>query len=75
MSTEPGDTDTIRQALERSGLDPGGIDLAWLAGIKLGAEQRIAGFHADPALAAALPAFAIWPELAAGKTEASDATP
>jgi hypothetical protein len=75
MSTEPANADSVRQELERTGIDPAGIDLAWLAGIKLNAEQRIAAFRADPALADMLPAFAIWPELAAAKTEAPDGTP
>jgi hypothetical protein len=44
----------IHAMLEQLGLDPGGVDLEWLARVKHDTEERIAEHRRDPAFGAAL---------------------
>jgi hypothetical protein len=51
------EVEALRQAFADAGLDPAGIDLAWLARFKINTEASIAAARSDPAFAAAKPAF------------------
>jgi hypothetical protein len=53
--------DAIRAALERLGLDPTGVDLAWLANVIHDTEQRIADYRKGPEFAAILALSAVPP--------------
>jgi hypothetical protein len=61
MSTDELSPDVIRAALERLGLEPTGVDLAWLAWVKHDAEQQIAEHRRSPEFAAALVVAAVPP--------------
>jgi hypothetical protein len=54
MSTHELPQDTVRAALERLGLDPTGVDLAWLARVKHDTEQRIDDCRRSPEFSAIL---------------------
>ena len=49
--------ESLKAALVAAGIDPTGLDLAFLAGIKDETEQRIAAHRSDPGYTAAAPAF------------------
>jgi hypothetical protein len=49
--------EAMRAAFAAAGLDPTGIDLEWLAGIKDETERKVASFRGDPDFLAAAPAF------------------
>jgi hypothetical protein len=49
--------EAMRAAFAAAGLDPTGIDLEWLAGIKDETDRKIASFRTDPDFLAAAPAF------------------
>lgn len=47
----------MRQAFMAAGLDPAGVDLEKLAGIRDETERKIAAYRASPGFATAVPAF------------------
>ena len=51
--------EAIRKALERLGLDPSGVDLAWIAHVMQDTEQHIAERRGMPEFAAAAPAKSV----------------
>ena len=51
----PAAVDEIRAALVALGLDPGLVDLPWVAAVKADAEARIAAGRSDPGFADAVP--------------------
>jgi hypothetical protein len=55
------DAAAVGRELERLGLDPKGVDLAWIARVKADAEERIAEFRDDPQFVAAVSPLAIVP--------------
>lgn len=59
MPTHELSPDAIRAALERLGLDPTGVDLAWIAHVMHDTEQRIAEHRSGPEFAAAAPAKSV----------------
>jgi hypothetical protein len=61
MSADELSQDVIRAALERLGLDPNGVDLAWLAWVKHDTEQRILEHRSSPEFAAALAVASVPP--------------
>ena len=62
MSIRALSPDEIRAALERIGLDPNGVDLAWLARVKHDTEQQLAD-HGEGAQYAAAVAIAAVPPI------------
>lgn len=49
--------EAMRAAFAAAGLDPTGIDLEWLAGIKDDTDRKVASFRTDPDFLSAVPAF------------------
>ena len=57
MATKRSSAAALKREFEAAGLDPTGIDLAWLAGIREETEEKIASYRATDGFALADPAF------------------
>lgn len=57
MTDEGTGTEALQAAFLAAGLDPTGIDLAWLAGVKEETERKIASYRTAPGFTEADPAF------------------
>ena len=58
MAASESDATALRQAFVEVGIDPTGIDLAWLAELKAETERQISAARADLDFPSALPIFA-----------------
>ena len=57
MTTPDDAVEALREAFARAGLDPAGIDLAWLAAFKRDTEEKIAAARREPGFVEARPTF------------------
>jgi hypothetical protein len=57
MADRTDDTSTLERDFAMAGLDPTGIDLAWLAGIRIETEEKVAAYRGTIGFVAAEPAF------------------
>jgi hypothetical protein len=57
MAHRTDDTSTLERDFATAGLDPTGIDLAWLARIRTETEEKMAAYRATTGFVDAEPAF------------------
>ena len=57
MATKESDAEALARDFAAIGLDPTGIDLAWLAGIRTETEAKIASYRTAEGFGTADPAF------------------